>query len=195
MTQVPGIYGKMSKISEEMGFLSFDKKNTGQGYKYASASGVIRKLQNLLIKHKVMRYCEDRQVDFIPGESNKSNLCISRAYYRWVDLEDGSSIRTTGIGNGKDSGDKAGMKSATADNKYDIAHSLCLTWGAEDPEGSDPEAGDQKKKRPSLKSVLDSIESATTLKALEETKASILNLSASSKEKAKNAYKARKETL
>jgi hypothetical protein len=190
------IHQKISKISEEMGFLSFDKKNTGQGYEYASSSGAIRKLQLLLIKYKMIRYVVHREFQFIPGADMKGNMVNTEALWAWVCTESGDSIQTKSCGQGKDSSDKGMGKSQTNDNKYDIAHTLCLAWGAIDPD-SDPYKEPAAKKAPvDPKKVAAAIKAAKTVDELDKSvKPSVLKLSGADKKAAVKAYTERKAEL
>lgn len=192
-----GIHHKLSILSKEMGFLSFDKKNTGQGYKYASAAGVIRKLQTLCVEHGVTRRCIEREFQMVTGEGNKSNLVATTATWEWRDIETGEFVHTQSVGMGKDSGDKAMMKSATADNKYDIAHTLCLAWGAEDPEDDSKESR-QKAKTVSAVDTAElhaAIRNASTLPKLESLKSAVLKLKGPSLDQTKAIFKKRRAEL
>lgn len=186
------IHQKISAISEEMGFLTFDKTNTGQGYKYASSAGAIRKLQLLLIKHKMIRYCVHRDFQFLAGDNMKGNMVNTAAAWNWVCTETGDMIQTKSCGQGKDSSDKGMGKAQTNDNKYDIAHTLCLAWGADDPD-SDPYK-EPKEKKPKV-DVAPLIEGAKTLKELEALRSQVAALKGAAKTSAVAAYKAKKESF
>ena len=190
-TPVP-LAEKLSRISQAMGFLTFDKKNTGQGYEYASSAGAIRKLQLILIENKVIRYCMHRDFQFVPGDNNKGNMVNTSAAWKWVCTETGDSIVTRSCGQGKDSSDKGMGKSQTNDNKYDIAHTLCLAWGADDPDSMPYK--EPKTKEPKV-DVSKLIQDAKTMKELEATQPYIVSMPAAQKKAASADYKARKAEL
>lgn len=127
---------KLVAVSKEIGFLEFDKKNTGQGYKYVSAASVIRKLNLELAKHGLLAYVSTEFVshfqEFVNTKGNKSILACVTCGITFTDGTD--SITAYGSGSGSDAGDKAVMKAATAAYKYAIAHALTLGWDAADPE-------------------------------------------------------------
>jgi len=189
-----GLHAKLLLISEDLGFMSFDKKNTGQGYGYASAAGVIRKLQASLIKRGVTRRCINQQASVLAGDNNKGNLITVHSVWEWKNSESDESLHTSSVGQGKDPNDKGVGKAVTNSNKYDIANTLCLAWGAEDPEGSDPDP-QPKKPKTNQKDVAKLIESATTLKELEAVKASVMELTGAVKKAAIEDYKAKKATF
>lgn len=197
---VPGttIHAKMLAISEELGFIEFDAKNTGQNYKYASAAGVLRKLQMALIKNRVTRVCVLRQDTFVPGEDNKSNLVVTNSQWVYTCCDTGETVRTCGYGSGKDSNDKFAMKAATADNKYEIAHTFCLGWGAEDPENDSSSKGSSSPSKASKASAAVSvadIQGAASMEALEALRGGVAAAKGAAKEKLVAAYKAKKNEL
>ena len=191
------ILKKMSKLSEGMGFIEFDKKNTGQGYKYASAAAVIRKLQTLCVEHGVVFRCIEESVKTYPGPDHKSNLCETHATYRFSCVDSGEYIDVEATGSGKDSGDKAAMKASTACVKYAIAHALCLGWGAEDPEDDSKGSKATAKLQPlSASAVQKLITAAKSQEVLEQHRQKVVALKG---EKGYDdvvaAYKQRKEEL
>lgn len=133
---------KLVKVSEAMGFLEFDAKNDFQKYGYASAAGVIRKLQQAFIKMGVVATVTDEKVQVI------DDMAICQLVLTIRDTESDEIIMAVGCGSGKDKGDKAVMKASTAAYKYAIAHALCLGWGAEDPEQDSPEKSTSKSSQP-----------------------------------------------
>ncbi len=187
------INAKILAIQKALGFIEFDAKNSGQGYRYASAAGIMYKLQQELIKNNVTRVCSFRDHQFVPGPDNRSNVCVTTSRFRYTCVDTGEFIVTFGFGSGKDSNDKFAMKSATADNKYEIAHTFCLGWGAEDPENDTgkPNRGPARKAPTAAQ-----IKAADSLSALETLKAGIVGMSSSTnKEKLVAAYKQRKSDL
>lgn len=195
-TEPLNLHQKLLLISEGMGFLNFDKKNSGQGYGYASAAAVIRKLQSLLIEHKVTRYCINNQAEVSAGDNNKGNLITVHSCWNWVNVEDPTqTLQTCSVGQGKDPNDKGVGKATTNSNKYDIAHTLSLAWGAEDPEGSDPEEKAPKKPKASTDEVLGGIADCNTTKELEVLRSAVTELKGADKKMAVTAFKAKKAEL
>jgi hypothetical protein len=92
------------------------------------------------------------------------------------------TLTSSACGEGSDSGDKATAKAETAAIKYAVAHALCLAWGAEDPEASDPETGKPTAKSAqepptlSVKDVVNLIGEAATPEALVTVRKHVLAL-------------------
>lgn len=178
---------KIVELRKRMGFFTFDKTNSGQGYKYVSAAAVIRKLQlemNALglyahvhsepVHHQAIVLGTDSE-DSDEKTASKSHTEKLKTYaVVKVNLQvtdgEGHGVVWQGQGSGIDSGDKAVMKASTAAYKYAIAHGLQLAWGAEDPEGDPSTDG------PSYASVKRAIKAAKTPADLEGIKSDLLSL-------------------
>lgn len=124
---------KLLQVGKNLGFLEFDARNSGMGYGYASAAGVIRKLNVALSEVGVTVSTRESLVAREPMESGAVRSVV-QVTLLFRDAETGDEIATQGLGEGQDKGDKATMKASTAAYKYAIAHALVLGWGAEDPE-------------------------------------------------------------
>lgn len=121
---------KLVEVSKDIGFLDFDAKNDHFGYGYASAAGVIRKLNKALGERGVLLTTEE----MITNVEKDGNLVFVHCTALFRDSESGEVVRSHGLGAGSDKGDKAVMKASTAAYKYAISHALTLGWGASDPE-------------------------------------------------------------
>ena len=129
---------KMVAISKELGFIEFDAKNGGQGYGYASAAGIIRKLNKALADAGIVCTSESELLHFSVETDSKSRLVQHVVVKETLTFRLGTeSIVCSGVGSACDTGDKAGMKASTAAYKYAFAHAFTLGWGAEDPEADE----------------------------------------------------------
>lgn len=204
---------KLLKVAEEIGFIEFDghnpmysKKTAKKKANFASAAGVIRKLNAALTKHGVVLTVIREDVQFYED----SGLAIVTSVGEFRDTGTNEVITAVGSGSGKDHGDKAVMKASTAAYKYLIAHSLCLGWGAEDPEADTttdtPAAkgakGAKGAKTPKasqqlVKTIKDAIKAAEDLSVLEKVKLDIQKMDSKSKDykACVAAWKARKSEL
>jgi len=120
---------KLVAVSKEIGFLEFDATNDYHKYGYASAAGVIRKLNEALSSRGVLATSIEDVTHFAPP------MAVVKCSVTFHDSDSEDTITCTGVGSGSDNGDKAVMKASTAAYKYAIAHALTLGWGAADPEG------------------------------------------------------------
>lgn len=130
---------KLSQVSAKIGFVEFDARNSQfgkEGNNYASAAGVIRKLNERLAEVGVLAY--PTRVDILEKDlvATRSGSEMERIKLRttmiWTDGE--TTIETQSVGAGMDAGDKAIGKALTVAYKYNIAQTLALGWGALDVE-------------------------------------------------------------
>lgn len=130
-------------IGKEMGFFEFDGNNAAMKYSYASASGVMRKLNKLLTDYGVTLTPRSDLAHFQVTEDGKHHAVVHITLeFRMGQLVEYASAHGSGI----DKGDKAVMKAETAATKYAIAHKFCMSWGAVDPDGDEKADTDAKAK-------------------------------------------------
>lgn len=170
---------KLSQLSTDIGFIEFDGRNTGQNYKYASAAGMLRKINRRMgelglaassqssVTHFEVEKFEDG------GRHKIRHHCVVHTELRVFDVDTGEFIMARGCGSGLDSGDKAVMKAETAAEKYAWRGMLTLGWGAEDPE-ADASTDEIAKGKPKT-SLRAAIKAAKTWAELEPLKAKILS--------------------
>jgi len=162
---------KLVAISKELGFIEFDAKNSGQNYGYASAAGIIRKLNKSLADHGVVCTSESEMLHFSIETDAKGRLVQYAVVKETLTFRHGQeTIVCSGIGSASDTGDKALMKASTAGYKYGFAHALSLGWGAEDPEAD--ESTDKRAKEDV--NLLDLIAAASSKAKLEKLRPGIL---------------------
>lgn len=131
------IHKKLATIAGKIGYVQKDAKNTGQGYKYASAEAVLRKVNQELAAAGIS---VQPSVDCLfPGPE----LVVAKVRLRLTDAETGEDVTYEGMGSGKDRGDKAVMKAITAAHKYAYALAFCISWG-DDPEADATTDGEPK---------------------------------------------------
>lgn len=167
---------KIGSLSASIGFVEFDKTNTGQNYKYASAAGVIRSINKKMSEIGLSMTCDSEMLYFAVQQDPVKNRLVSysvvKETIRIFDVDTGEFVASSGTGSGVDYGDKAQYKASTGAFKYALAHLLCLGWGAEDPEADEnTDAMAKGKAKVNLKAA---IKAATTWAELEPLKAKIL---------------------
>lgn len=129
----PLIYGKMSAVMKEIGFVGKDQKNAAQGFKFRGIDQFVNALYPALVKHGV--FIAPREVRHasvikdVVRSSGKAGLDkhveISMEYDFFA--EDGSKVTIGPIpGEGLDSGDKATTKALSAALKYALIQAFCV---------------------------------------------------------------------
>lgn len=166
---------KLSKLSSEIGFIEFDGKNEGQRYRYASAAGVLRKINKLMgemgltaSSQSVVTHFEVETYDD-GGKRKVRHHAVVTTELRVFDVDTGEFIMARGVGSGLDSGDKAAMKASTAAEKYAWRGMLTLGWGAEDPE-ADASTDEIAKGGSKPKDIISKIKACKTTAQLEALK-------------------------
>jgi len=119
----------MAQISRECAYIQKDAKNTHFKYKYASAEAVLQKVNEAMTSRNVAKATQVEYEVLTPGH------VIAKLRIILVNGDDPkeNSLIFEGIGEGKDTGDKASMKALTAAHKYAYATGLGISWG-DDPE-------------------------------------------------------------
>lgn len=125
---------RLVSVAEKIGFIEFDARNEHFKYGYASAAGMLKRLNTELSAVGVLATANE-EVTHLQG-----SLAIVRCELTYHCGATGETLTCAGVGGGQDNGDKAVMKASTAAFKYAIAHSMMLGWAAEDPEDSSNDA-------------------------------------------------------
>ena len=134
---------KLSRVAAKVGFASFDNKNDFHGYQYASAASIIRMVNKALSEEGIALGTQSELLQYIP--EGKGARALVKLTVRFTSGDE--VVEAQGVGEGKDSGDKACAKANTSAYKYCLAHAFCMAWGAEDPEAdSKTDAGAAKPK-------------------------------------------------
>ena len=146
----PGlIYEKISAIMADVGAISKDRKNTSQGYAFRGIDDFYNVLHPIMATHKVFSVPRVLETHHEERRSRKDNVLIYRIYtieYIFY-AEDGSHVSAIVVGEGMDSGDKAGNKAMAVAHKYALIQVFAIpTESNDDPENDSPEAGDPVRK-------------------------------------------------
>lgn len=124
-----GIYKKMAAVTAELGRV---KKNIKlQSYKAVSEGDVLAAVKPLEEKYGIYSYPEVRTTEQIL--CNDKFILRIKVLYRFVDIEDGSSIVVESYGDGVDSLDKAPGKAMTYADKYALMKAYKIETG-DDPD-------------------------------------------------------------
>jgi len=131
------IYTLIPKIMNDISPIGKDSKNTGQGYSFRGIDAVYNELHSILAKYGVFTAPEAVSIE----RSNHTSAKGSVLFYSVVTMKytfyapDGSSITTSVVGEGMDSGDKATNKAMAVAHKYALLQVFCIpTDDPKDPE-------------------------------------------------------------
>ena len=185
---------KLAKVMKDVGFIEFDGSNTAQRYKYASAAGVLRKINVALAEQGLCVGTGSEVLQYMTYEDDKGRTAtkaVVRETITIMDSEGKDFVLLQGVGEGKDLGDKAVMKASTAATKYAWAHGLVLGWGAEDPEGDT-----KTDEKLTAKDVQNNIDGASNAAALKKIRKQVLAFKGKAGyDKLTEAYKAKEESF
>lgn len=148
MANQPAIYGKILEVQQEIKGL--EKNGVGPatqgGYKFLAVDDVLKVVKPLLDKVGVIVVPTllDHGFDFTKaadkGDGRTPKVATSawvKYEFRFVAVEDGSSVSSVVIGEGADQGDKSVRKSTTSAWKIALIQTFALITGEVDPDAQD----------------------------------------------------------
>lgn len=130
------INAKLVQIMKDCAYVQKDSENSFHRYKYASASAVLEKINQSLVKNNVASAVNTELIslaDVTTAKGGTEHLATVRVVIQLTDVESGTVVTFTGLGSGQDVGDKSVMKAQTAAIKYAYLLGLCISTG-DDPE-------------------------------------------------------------
>ena len=130
------IAAKMVNIMADCAYVQKNGINSFHGYKFATASDVLEKVNASLVKHNVCSVVNAELIDMVDttNPSGKTeHLATVKTTVTLIDVDSGETLTCVGLGSGADVGDKAIMKAQTASLKYAYLMSLSIATG-DDPE-------------------------------------------------------------
>lgn len=136
------IFELIPKIMLEVKFISKDRKNTAQGYKFRGVDDIYLHLQQVCARHGVFsvpEILEERTEERTARSGAAIIYRILKIKYTFF-AKDGSSITAVVIGEGQDSGDKASNKAMSVAHKYALLQIFMIpTEEPKDPENESHE--------------------------------------------------------
>lgn len=131
------IYKKIPAVMADIGSISKDKRNKAQGYSFRGIDDVYNEIHDVLTKHKVFTIPQVIATHHEERKSKSGGVLIYRIYtikYTFY-AEDGSHVEAVVVGEGMDSGDKAGNKALSVAHKYALIQVFAIpTEEPKDPE-------------------------------------------------------------
>jgi len=142
------IYEKIPAIMADVQTIGKDRKNVQQKYSFRGIDDVYNEVHKVFAKHKVFTVPEVLDAKHEERTSRAGGVLIYRIYtirYRFY-ASDGSYVDSVVIGEGMDSGDKAGNKAMSVAHKYALLQMLLVpTDDAKDPENESHEINGKPK--------------------------------------------------
>jgi len=131
------IYEKILAIMADIKVIGKKRQNVAQGYSFRGVDDVYNELHDIFVKHKVFTVPTVLDTHHEERTSKKGSVLIYRIYkvrYTFY-AEDGSSVEAIIVGEGMDTGDKAGNKALSVAHKYVLLQMLLIpTDESKDPE-------------------------------------------------------------
>lgn len=145
---VPLIFGKMAAMMKDVQKIGKDRDNPQLKYKFRGIDDVYNSLHEIFAKHGVFTVPIVIDAKHEERKSHSGGVLIYRIYtvqYTFF-AEDGSHIEAVVMGEGMDSGDKAGNKALSVAHKYALLQMLMIpTDDPKDPEVDSPQVNGEPK--------------------------------------------------
>lgn len=144
------IFEAIPAILKDVEAIEKNRQNKQQGFAFRGIDDVMNTLHPLFAKHKVFPTCEFSDVTRSERETKSGGtmfVVTMKAKYTLY-AADGSSVSTSSVGEGQDSGDKATNKAMSACYKYAMFQLLCIPTEAVDADADTPEPLKPATKRP-----------------------------------------------
>lgn len=136
------IYTKIPKIMSLVGVIGKDRTNTMQGYKFRGIDDMYNALNEHLSKEGIFVTSKVIEKQREERQSAKGGLLLYSILTMEFEFfaEDGSSVKSTTIGEAMDSGDKSMNKAMSTAYKYALMQIFCIpTEEEKDTEYQSPE--------------------------------------------------------
>ena len=127
---------KFIQVMQECSHIAKSGTNSYHGYKYATSSDVMQKVNSAFTKFGIASFVSPSLIslqDVTTIKGNVEHLATVEVEIKLVDKDSGEEAILKGLGNGQDSGDKAIAKALTSAMKYAYMMSLAISTG-DDPE-------------------------------------------------------------
>ena len=138
-TKAVSLPAKMALISKECGYVQKNGFNSFHRYKYASASDILKKVNEACAEQSIAVVSEAKILEWKEVTTSRGNveqLVTVSVTLTIVDGDSDAKLTATGLGTGQDPGDKAIAKAQTMAHKYAWMHTLNIATG-DDPEADE----------------------------------------------------------
>ena len=130
------IASKLVQLMSSCTYIQKDKRNSQQGYNYASAAVVLERVSAAMVEIvlcSAVNYEILSQEQIVTAKGATMQLVTVACKLTIIDPESGETLQASGIGSGSDSLDKAVAKAQTMALKYAWLSTLNISTG-DDPE-------------------------------------------------------------
>ena len=127
---------KFIQVMQECSHIAKSGTNSYHGYKYATSSDVMQKVNAAFTKYGIASFVSPSLISLQEVKTAKGNIdhfATVEVEIKLVDKDSGEEAILKGLGNGQDNGDKAVAKALTSAMKYAYMMSLAISTG-DDPE-------------------------------------------------------------
>lgn len=143
----PLIFQKIIDVMSDIEAIGKDRENKMQGFKFRGIDDIYNELHPRMAKHGIFtapKVLEERREERPTKSGGISTHVIMKIEYTFY-AADGSSVQTTMIGEGADSGDKASNKAQAIAHKYALMQIFAIpTEDAKDPDQETTEFAPKK---------------------------------------------------
>lgn len=137
MSEPNGIYKAMCDAMADIDAIAKDRTNVQQNFKFRGIDDVYNELHSVLAKHRIFTLPEvlDERTEERQTKTGGNLIYRVLKVKHHFCHEDGSSVSTTVIGEGMDSGDKAANKAMSISHKYSLFQAFLIpTEDEKDPD-------------------------------------------------------------
>ena len=127
---------KFIQVMQECSHIAKSGTNSYHGYKYATSSDVMQKVNAAFTKYGIASFVSPSLISLQEVKTAKGNIdhfATVEVEIKLIDKDSGEEAILKGLGNGQDNGDKAVAKALTSAMKYAYMMSLAISTG-DDPE-------------------------------------------------------------
>jgi hypothetical protein len=148
MSDPGGIYKAMCDAMADITSIAKDRTNVQQNFKFRGIDDVYNELHTILAKHRIFtlpEVLEDRTEERQTKSGGNLIYRVLKIKHHFCH-EDGSSVSSTVIGEGMDSGDKASNKAMAIGHKYSLFQAFLIpTEEEKDPDAQTHEVKSKPK--------------------------------------------------
>ena len=135
--EVKSIHEAVAAIYSSINGYVQKTKSDGLRYSFASEADLIAKLRPAMVEHgvyvQVLEYRDVERTVVTTSKGASMNVCLLKAIVRFTHGPSGTYVDVQSLGEGADSGDKAGNKAMTCAYKYALRQTFCIETG-DDPD-------------------------------------------------------------
>lgn len=143
------LHADLAEVMAAVGYVQKDGRNKTQGYKYASAEAVLKKV-NAEVSSRGIAISSDADLvhfnvtQYKDGKEKFRSDAVVRLELEFIRGDE--RVAVSGLGASTDLGDKAVMKANTAAIKYCLTNAFLISWG-DDPEADEKVDAEVHRKR------------------------------------------------